>query len=530
MDSGAQLSLGQLLLALDRTMATLVEAPRGLDMPVASAALVDADDVRLGLAIGPSSADLFFLLGVSDADAVRWLEQQFAGSGRAPAAIFVKEPSEAAVRRAVALGTAVVAVEPRARWELLYRLVHHAFEHHGDRADPSRDSGTDLFGLAQSIADRGRGMISIEDEQSHVLAYSASSDEADELRRLTILGRAGPPEHLRWIGQWGIFDAVASSTDVVRVAERPELGLRPRLAIGIHLPVPGGRRPPRFAGTIWLQQGSAPLADDVEEVLRGGAVLAARIMSRLEAAPTSHTARVRELLGLAGDDVDVDLIARELAITADGRAALIGFAGTAGTVPADVIALSASAFRADAQLASTGERVYVLLPKIGTPASVMSWTRGVVAALDRELGLALRAVVAAPLTGLASAAGARAEVDRVFDSARRHPAAIGQVTSLDDARTTVLLDEIVTQVAARPQLVDPRVRHLREHEPMLADTLHAYLEEFGDIATVATRLHVHPNTVRYRVRRIEKLLSTSLRDPDDRLVLALSLRATEVTP
>ncbi len=60
---------------------------------------------------------------------------------------------------------------------------------------------------------------------------------------------------------------------------------------------------------------------------------------------------------------------------------------------------------------------------------------------------------------------------------------------------------------------------------MLADTLQAYLDGFGDIAAVAQRLHVHPNTVRYRVRRIEKLLSTSLDDPDDRLVLALGLRA-----
>ena len=59
---------------------------------------------------------------------------------------------------------------------------------------------------------------------------------------------------------------------------------------------------------------------------------------------------------------------------------------------------------------------------------------------------------------------------------------------------------------------------------MLADTLAAYLDGFGDIAAVAQRLHVHPNTVRYRVRRIEKLLSTSLDDPDDRLVLALGLR------
>jgi len=518
------LGLGQLLLALDRTMVTLVEAPRGLDMPVGSVALVDADDVRLGLAGGPGSADLFFLLGVSDAEAVRWIGQHI---GRVPAAIFVKEPSAAAIKRAVALGIAVVAVEPRARWELLYKLVNHAFEHHGDRGDPLYDSGTDLFGLAQSIADRTRGMISIEDADSHMLAYSASSDEADELRRLTILGRAGPPEHLEWIGQWGIFDALRASSDVVRVAERPELGLRPRLAVGIHLPPTDSRRRPGYAGTIWLQQGSAPLADDVEDILRGGAVLAARIMSRLAATPSTHTLRVQELLGLVGEDTDVGAIARELGITVDGRAALIGFVGVEGSVPADVIALSASAFRADAQIASTGERVYVLLPKTGGPSSVTSWVRGVVAALRRELGLTLRAVIATPLAGLAGAAVARAEVDRVFDSAQRHPGAIGQVSSLDEARTTVLLDEIVSQVARQPRLVDPRVRQLRVQEPMLADTLQAYLDGFGDIAAVAQQLHVHPNTVRYRVRRIEKLLSTSLDDPDDRLVLALGLRATE---
>jgi DNA-binding PucR family transcriptional regulator len=520
----AGLALGQLLLALDRTMVTLVEAPRGLDMPVGSVALVDADDVRLGLAVGPGSSDLFFLLGVSDVEAVRWIEQE---AGRVPAAIFVKEPSPAAVKRAVTIGTAVVAVEPRARWELLYRLVNHAFEHHGDRGDPLYDSGTDLFGLAQSIADRTHGMISIEDEVSHVLAYSASSDEADELRRLTILGRAGPPEHLEWIGQWGIFDALRASGDVVRVAERPELGLRPRLAVGIHLPATDARRRPGFAGTIWLQQGSAPLADDVEDILRGGAVLAARIMSRLAATPSTHTVRVQELLGLGGDDVDVGVIARELGISADGRAAVIGFRAVGTTVPTDVIALSASAFRADAQVASTGERVYVLLPKTGTPSSVTSWVRGVVAALRRELGLTLRAVIAAPLAGLAGVAAARAEVDRVFDSAERHPGAIEQVTSLAEARSTVLLDEIVTLIGGgEGRLIDPRVHELRQQDSMLADTLRVYLDSFGDVAQAAGKLHVHPNTVRYRLRRVEKLLGASLDDPEARLLLDLGLRAT----
>jgi DNA-binding PucR family transcriptional regulator len=515
------LGLGQLLLALDRTMVTLVEAPCGLDMPVGSVALVDTDDVRLGLAPGPGSADLFLLLGVADADAVRWIEQQ---NGRGPAAVFVKLPSEAVIERAVARGIAVVAVEPRARWELLYRLVNHAFEHHAGRGDPLHDSGTDLFGLAQSIADRTRGLISIEDADSHMLAYSASSDEADELRRLTILGRAGPPEHLEWIGQWGIFDALRAGGDVVRVAERPELGLAPRLAVGIHLDA--SRRRPGYAGTIWLQQGSAPLADDVEDILRGGAVLAARIMSRLAATPSMHTVRVQELMGLAGAEPEIGAIARELGIAPDGRAALIGFAGIAGAAPADVIALSAGAFRADAQIASMGGRVYVVLPETGSATSVRSWVRGVVAALRRELGLSLRAVIAAPLAGLAATAAARAEVDRVFDSAQRHPGAIGQVSSLDETRTTVLLDEIISLVAGQPRLVDPRARKLREQDPVLADTLNAYLDGFGDIGAVAQRLQIHPNTVRYRIRRIEKLLSTSLENPEDRLVLTLGLRAT----
>ncbi|WKG02083.1 CdaR family transcriptional regulator [Mycolicibacterium sp. HK-90] len=516
-------SLGQLLLALDATLVRLVQAPRGLDLPVASAALIDSDDVRLGLAPSAGSADVFFLLGVSEQDALRWVEQQSAR--RPPTAIFIKEPSGAVVARAVAAGTAVVAVDPRARWERLYRLVNHVFEHHGDGA--LHDSGTDLFGLAQSVADRTHGMVSIEDAQSHVLAYSASSDEADELRRLSILGRAGPPEHLAWIAQWGIFDALRSRPEAVRVAERPELGLRPRLAIGIFQPAADERRAPAFVGTIWVQQGSRPLADDAEEVLRGAAVLAARIMARLAATPSTHAVRVQELLGLGDPDtpVEVELIARELGVAADGRAAVIGFdSGAASGRLADVLALSASAFRHDAQMASAGSRVYVLFPSTGK--AVTSWVRGTVAALRAELGLQLHAVIASPVAGLAGAAGARADVDRVLDSAERHPGALAAVTSLAEARTTVLLDEIVTAIATDERLIDPRVRALRADEPVLAETLGVYLDCFGDVAAAAQHLHVHPNTVRYRIRRVEQLLGASLNDADVRLLLALSLRAT----
>ena len=135
-------------------------------------------------------------------------------------------------------------------------------------------------------------------------------------------------------------------------------------------------------------------------------------------------------------------------------------------------------------------------------------------------------MIAAPLAGLAGAAAARAEVDRVFDSAERHPGAIGQVTSLDEARTTVLLDEIVSQVADGQ-------RWSTRGCASCATRTRCWPTPCGPISTASATsprprsgCTCTPNTVRYRVRRIEKLLSTSLDDPDVRLVLALGLRAT----
>ena len=51
---------------------------------------------------------------------------------------------------------------------------------------------------------------------------------------------------------------------------------------------------------------------------------------------------------------------------------------------ADVLALSASAFRPDAQVAANGSRVYVLLPDSGRAAPLVSWIRGTIATLRTE--------------------------------------------------------------------------------------------------------------------------------------------------
>ena len=169
----------------------------------------------------------------------------------------------------------------------------------------------------------------------------------------------------------------------------------------------------------------------------------------------------------------------------------------------------------------------MLLPQTTKVAALKSWIRGTIAALHTELGVQMRAVIAAPVAGLAGVAAARSRC-RPSAGQRRTPPGIDLPSDVvGEARTTVLLDEIVDLVGADQRLVDPRIRALQSRDPALAETLRVYLDSFGDVAAAACVLHVHPNTVRYRTRRIERLLATSLSDPDERLLLALGLRVSE---
>jgi hypothetical protein len=60
----------------------------------------------------------------------------------------------------------------------------------------------------------------------------------------------------------------------------------------------------------------------------------------------------------------------------------------------------------------------------------------------------------------------------------------------------------------------------------LAETLLAWLSFHGERARVAEALHVHPQTVAYRLGQLRELFGDALTDPDRRFALELALRAS----
>jgi DNA-binding PucR family transcriptional regulator len=62
----------------------------------------------------------------------------------------------------------------------------------------------------------------------------------------------------------------------------------------------------------------------------------------------------------------------------------------------------------------------------------------------------------------------------------------------------------------------------------IAETLLAWLQFGENAAEVAHQMHVHPQTVRYRLRQIEELFGDQLRDPDRRFELQVALRVRKL--
>ncbi|MFG2353317.1 PucR family transcriptional regulator [Streptomyces sp. NPDC048521] len=83
-------------------------------------------------------------------------------------------------------------------------------------------------------------------------------------------------------------------------------------------------------------------------------------------------------------------------------------------------------------------------------------------------------------------------------------------------------DDVRRAFTAR--LLDPLKEYDRRHRAELIPTLEAFLDSDGSWTRCATRLHLHVNTLRYRVGRIEQLTGRDLSRLEDKLDFFLALR------
>ena len=136
-----------------------------------------------------------------------------------------------------------------------------------------------------------------------------------------------------------------------------------------------------------------------------------------------------------------------------------------------------------------------------------------------------------PLMGLSAPAGpiaaapAYKQAEQALSVARRRGRCLVEHEELAAGSVLPLLADDAVRAFA-----DGLLRALREHDATgrgdLVASLRAWLSRHGQWDAAAADLGVHRHTLRYRMRRVEEILGRSLDDPDVRMELWLSLKAT----
>lgn len=395
----------------------------------------------------------------------------------------------------------------------------------------------DIDELADVIGELLHNPITIEDADHKLIAYSSHGESTDQARWSTIMGRRVPEKVLTRLWKDGVFQELLTQDDPVHIPAKDEIGLGKRVAIAI-------RRGSDVLGYIWAQEVNRPITRDDDEILRQAARAAvSRLMQRQgkrkaeeqrrkeflwelllgnhssEAAvrqkaeslqmqlPSSYLICIVEASGARLDQYLYPLLMRDkLYWVVDGSQIilLIGLVTAAKKEESDVLIRKVEQFLADSlgkleAHVSEGQVIAGYGRKYKTYAEIVKSYRE-----------ALHAV----------------KVKKLFP---RETEGIYGYHELGIYRYLLQVKQWEEEQGYKNERVEKLKQYDRENQTSMLETLETFLDAAGKANVTAQRLHIHINTLSYRLRRIEEIIRVDLENMNQRAALYLELKMAKLS-
>ena len=385
----------------------------------------------------------------------------------------------------------------------------------------------DLFDVVDTMARLLGGSVVVEDVDFRVLAYSAVPGQPnDEGRRSAILNRRIAERWLHWLEESGIRERLVKSDELVRLDNPWATSL-----IRYIQPI---RASDQLVGYLWLYFETELDADAPRTILEFAHLLGPELARRsptLTENPGGHVLRQFLAGGLSASHA-----ASILGVDEHSNIVVIAVDVDVEATKSDAVIIQSRAVRALAlytqmHLASSlvgtvDQQIYLLHASPRLKPDVAAIMRAISKHLTRAVQKKVRAAAGGIHQGLAEAEISRNEADLTLRVLRTKNdwERDGLFASM---RHDIVLNEIVDVLRARPILVrgllDRLITHDRQYNTDYVTTLRVYINSFGDMRAAAQSLNLHPNSLRYRVKRLTEIGGLDLDDPKLRLALQLLL-------
>lgn len=399
--------------------------------------------------------------------------------------------------------------------------------------NPFEGSFDSIEALAEAINDVLGCPVTIEDAHHRLIAYSSHDPNTDTARIATIVGRRVPDNVIDGLWRDGVIQRLAESNEPVRVKAIQAIGLNDRVAVAI-------RKNEELLGYIWVVEAGKQLGDGQLMQLKKAAQAAKakfvqlQLQRRREEEGHQHFFW-QLLLGNLQSEALIRQKAAGLGVALPDayHIAVLQFASPVSGQTARRIRDRAEAsphLKPVFHVTDGSQFVLLVSPRFPgrTDRDCSAALASFFADMSRHFGSGLLQ------GGSGSLSSDYAWVERGYQEAltvlrikARFPAETGHVQAYPDLGYYRYLPLMLEEKARRPFPSRPleKLREYdREHNGDLLHTLEVFLGCDSNTKLAAEALHVHTNTLNYRLKRIAEIGDIDLGNMDQKVSLYLDLK------
>ncbi|MGY4690560.1 PucR family transcriptional regulator [Salibacterium sp. K-3] len=390
--------------------------------------------------------------------------------------------------------------------------------------------------FADVISENMQGPVTIEDSSHRLLAYSTHQDHTDTARVSTIISRRVPEHVINTLWKEGIIPALHQQEEPLYIPGMNEIGLGSRMAAAV-------KKNGNILGYIWVLEGGRPFGEEDAAVLKEAAAKAVVQLQQVQTRSKAEQQTRREYFWrlLTGDVTEEEKIARQLSewftvLPAQTAVLVIETEEMLDDSLYDKITYVISTSRKIKSYFHTRDRNTVLL--LAEPAYPY-----------KEEGLQLflqdfpqMMKERFQMEGIQTGAGnLYRRFSRIPESYEEALYVLEVNRKLPEHRSSFMLYEnlgfyryadVIQEKKKRDASFDPALEALREYDTEnrteLLESLRVFLHEDGNMKNASDTMHVHVNTMSYRMKRVEDITKKDLKNAYDKLSLLLELTMEEM--
>lgn len=380
----------------------------------------------------------------------------------------------------------------------------------------------DLFGAADALASLLGGAVSLVDASGQVIGYSTHADQPiDELRRQTTLSlREGSP-----ISEDLEYREILRAHSAILLAAQP--GQYARVARVV-------RYAGELLGTVWVVQVNPQESAATIEKLNSVAPTLAQHFLRARTEASEEDRRRSELVrALLENTQDARVAASQLSLPPQLGQVVVSFGiedqSSSNTKYGirrlmQLVQSSATTSFAHSETALLENRVVSIIA--GATAERIRAFAEFVCRQDATIACGIGSEVSSLPQLRQSLREAELAVSALLAAGDDEPTA-RQVSAFTEVRDVVALQQLADSISSMDVASEDAFASIagydRTHGSELALTLRTFFNNRESVRTTAQALHVHQNTVRYRIALVRDILGIDIDEPHTRLWLWLRL-------